>query len=132
MEHALNWQKSTFSGGGEGNTCVEVATTPTAVHLRESDTPATELTTGTVPLAHLIRGLKSGTAVNWQKSTFSDGGDGNTCVEVAATPTAVHLRESDTPAVELTTGTTPLAHLIRGLKSGSAVRVRVCPGATPR
>ncbi|WP_371670998.1 DUF397 domain-containing protein [Streptomyces sp. NBC_00289] len=71
-------------------------------------------------------------ALNWQKSTFSGGGEGNTCVEVAATPTAVQLRESDSPAVELTTDIAPLAHLIRGLKSGSAVRVRVCPGATPR
>ncbi|WP_217242352.1 DUF397 domain-containing protein [Streptomyces sp. AC555_RSS877] len=60
MTHVLHWQKSTFSGGGEGNTCVELAATPTALHLRESDTPDTELTTATVPLAHLIRGVKSG------------------------------------------------------------------------
>ncbi|MFF4400779.1 DUF397 domain-containing protein [Streptomyces sp. NPDC001480] len=56
--------------------------------------------------------------LRWQKSTFSDGGDGNTCVELAATPTTLHLRESDDPATQLTTGPTPLAHLIRGLKSG--------------
>jgi hypothetical protein len=55
---------------------------------------------------------------NWQKSTFSDGGDGNTCVELAATPTSLHLRESDTPGTELTTARTPLTHLIRGIKSG--------------
>ncbi|WP_405860384.1 DUF397 domain-containing protein [Streptomyces sp. NBC_01515] len=60
MTHALHWQKSTFSGGGEGNTCVELAATPTTLHLRESDTPTTELTTSTAPLAHLIRGIKSG------------------------------------------------------------------------
>jgi hypothetical protein len=54
----------------------------------------------------------------WQKSTFSDGGDGNTCVELAATPTTLHLRESDTPDAELTTTTAPLAHLIRGVKAG--------------
>jgi hypothetical protein len=56
---ALRWQKSTFSGGGEGNTCVELAAAPPTLHLRESDTPDTELTT-TEPLAHLIRGVKSG------------------------------------------------------------------------
>ncbi|MGW2639336.1 DUF397 domain-containing protein [Streptomyces sp. NPDC001348] len=56
--------------------------------------------------------------LRWQKSTFSDGGDGNTCVELAATPTTRHLRESDDPSTELITTTAPLAHLIRGLKSG--------------
>ncbi|MFI6280017.1 DUF397 domain-containing protein [Streptomyces sp. NPDC050988] len=49
---------------------------------------------------------------------FADGGDGNTCVEVAASPGILHLRESDTPGTELTTATAPLAHLIRGVKSG--------------
>ncbi|MET8943034.1 DUF397 domain-containing protein [Streptomyces sp. NPDC004542] len=60
MDHALHWQKSTFSGGGEGDTCIELAATPTALHLRESEDPGTRLTTGTAPVAHLIRGLKSG------------------------------------------------------------------------
>ena len=61
MTHALHWQKSTFSGGGEGNTCVELAaTSPTTLHLRESDTPGTELTTTTAPLTHLIGSLKAG------------------------------------------------------------------------
>lgn len=56
----------------------------------------------------------------WQKSTFSDGSDGDACVELAATPTTLHVRESDTPDTELTTTTEPLAHLIRALKSGLA------------
>jgi hypothetical protein len=60
MDHVLHWQKSTFSDGGDGNTCVELAATPTTLHLRESDTPDAELTTTTAPLAHLIRGVKSG------------------------------------------------------------------------
>lgn len=63
MTQALRWQKSTFSDGGDGNTCVELAAnTPATLHLRESDTPDTELTTTTEPLAHLIRALKSGLA----------------------------------------------------------------------
>ncbi|WP_149824958.1 DUF397 domain-containing protein [Streptomyces tailanensis] len=41
--------------------------------------------------------------VRWQKSTFSHGGEGDTCVELAATPTAFHLRESDDPTIRLTT-----------------------------
>ncbi|MFI5884997.1 DUF397 domain-containing protein [Streptomyces sp. NPDC051554] len=54
----------------------------------------------------------------WQKSTFSDGGDGNTCVELAATsPTTLRLRESETPHTQLTTTHAPLTHLIRELKS---------------
>ncbi|MEV8545465.1 DUF397 domain-containing protein [Streptomyces sp. NPDC051572] len=60
MTHALHWQKSTFSGGGEGNTCVELAATPTTLRLRESDIPGTQLTTTAAPLAHLIHGVKSG------------------------------------------------------------------------
>ncbi|MFD4556892.1 DUF397 domain-containing protein [Streptomyces sp. NPDC058469] len=61
MIHAPHWQKSTFSGGGEGNTCVELAATSSiTLHLRESDAPGTELTTTTAPLAHLIRVMKSG------------------------------------------------------------------------
>ncbi|WP_405860386.1 DUF397 domain-containing protein [Streptomyces sp. NBC_01515] len=55
---------------------------------------------------------------HWQKSTFSDGSDGDTCVELAATPTTLHLRESVTPDGELTTARAPLAHLIHGIKSG--------------
>ncbi|WP_405992867.1 DUF397 domain-containing protein [Streptomyces sp. NBC_00986] len=60
MDHVLHWQKSTFSDGGDGNTCIELAATPTTLHLRESETPDTELTTTGTPLAHLIRTLKSG------------------------------------------------------------------------
>jgi len=56
---------------------------------------------------------------HWQKSTFSDGGDGNTCVEIAATsPATLHLRESDAPHTQLTTAQAPLTHLIHGVKSG--------------
>ncbi|WP_328748894.1 DUF397 domain-containing protein [Streptomyces sp. NBC_00285] len=32
------WQKSTYSE--EGSACVEIATTPTATHVRDSKTPA--------------------------------------------------------------------------------------------
>ncbi|MEI5522658.1 DUF397 domain-containing protein [Streptomyces brasiliscabiei] len=53
----------------------------------------------------------------WQKSTFSDGGEGDTCVELAATPAHIHLRESDTPATHLRTTPTPLAGLLRHIKA---------------
>ncbi|MFE1800764.1 DUF397 domain-containing protein [Streptomyces sp. NPDC059517] len=60
MSHTLHWQKSTFSDGGEGNTCVEIATSPDTLHLRESDSPGVELITTPGPLAHLILGAKAG------------------------------------------------------------------------
>ncbi|MFG3515569.1 MULTISPECIES: DUF397 domain-containing protein [Streptomyces] len=60
MDDALHWQKSTFSGGGEGDTCVELAASPTHIHLRESDTPTTALTTSPATLAHLLKGIRTG------------------------------------------------------------------------
>ncbi|MFH9859771.1 DUF397 domain-containing protein [Streptomyces sp. NPDC017202] len=60
MDHTPHWQKSTFSGGGEGNDCVELAASRGAIHLRESDTPATALTTDTVALAHLLEDIRNG------------------------------------------------------------------------
>lgn len=61
MTDGLRWRKSTYSGGGEGNTCVEIAELP------------------------------------WRKSTHSGGGDGNTCVEIAELPLRVAIRDSKTP-----------------------------------
>jgi hypothetical protein len=56
--------------------------------------------------------------LHWQKSTFSDGGDGNTCVEVAAAHPTLRLRESDTPTTHLNTTPTPLAGLLHHIKTG--------------
>ncbi|MET9846649.1 DUF397 domain-containing protein [Streptomyces ossamyceticus] len=36
-----NWRKSSYSGPGDGNECVEMATTPTHIAVRDSKTPAT-------------------------------------------------------------------------------------------
>ncbi|MEV1077021.1 DUF397 domain-containing protein [Streptomyces sp. NPDC050211] len=33
----LHWQKSTYSG--DSSNCVEIATTPTIIHIRDSKTP---------------------------------------------------------------------------------------------
>ncbi|WP_327316928.1 DUF397 domain-containing protein [Streptomyces sp. NBC_01235] len=56
-----NWQKSSFSGGGDGNNCLELASTPASatLHLRESDTPATVLTTTHTALTHLLAGIRT-------------------------------------------------------------------------
>ncbi|MEU9380754.1 DUF397 domain-containing protein [Streptomyces sp. NPDC048279] len=35
-----NWRKSSYSGEGDGNNCVEIATTPTHTAVRDSKAPA--------------------------------------------------------------------------------------------
>lgn len=35
-----NWRKSSYSGGGDGNNCVEIAPAPTHISIRDSKTPA--------------------------------------------------------------------------------------------
>lgn len=61
MSTPYTWQKSSFSGGGEGNACVELASTTVALHLRESDAPATVLTTTPAPVSHLLQAIRTGT-----------------------------------------------------------------------
>lgn len=34
-----NWRKSSYSGGGDGNACVEIATRPTHISIRDSKNP---------------------------------------------------------------------------------------------
>ncbi|MFE9607941.1 DUF397 domain-containing protein [Streptomyces sp. NPDC006012] len=36
----MNWRKSTYSGGGQGDTCVEIAPLPTRIAVRDSKAPA--------------------------------------------------------------------------------------------
>jgi hypothetical protein len=62
MAMSLKWQKSSFSGGGEGNDCLELASTPTTLHLRESDAPTTILTTTPTALSHLLAGIRTDAA----------------------------------------------------------------------
>ena len=35
-----NWRKSSYSGEGDGNDCVEIANSPTHVAIRDTKTPA--------------------------------------------------------------------------------------------
>ncbi|MGW0336581.1 DUF397 domain-containing protein [Streptomyces sp. NPDC003011] len=35
----MNWRKSTYSGGGDGDACVEIATLPTGIAVRDSKVP---------------------------------------------------------------------------------------------
>lgn len=56
----LTWQKSSFSGGGEGE-CVELAASaPNRIHLRESDQPHEIAATTSHALANLLHAVKAG------------------------------------------------------------------------
>jgi hypothetical protein len=39
MTASARWKRSSFSGGGDGNACVEIATRPTHIAIRDSKTP---------------------------------------------------------------------------------------------
>ncbi|WP_329121397.1 DUF397 domain-containing protein [Streptomyces sp. NBC_01465] len=59
MTTVMRWQKSSFSGGAEGNECVEVAASADAVHLRESDDPTRTLTLTPRSLAALLDRIRT-------------------------------------------------------------------------
>nr|WP_262703511.1 DUF397 domain-containing protein [Streptomyces sp. NEAU-383] len=57
------WRKSSFSGTGPDNNCVELAATATdsgGIRLREGDAPQTVLATTPRPLAAFIQAAKAG------------------------------------------------------------------------
>ncbi|WP_416977835.1 DUF397 domain-containing protein [Streptomyces sp. T028] len=54
------WQKSSLSGGADGNECVELAATETGLLLRESDEPTRILPLTPTTLAALLTRLRSG------------------------------------------------------------------------
>ncbi|MFI9613120.1 DUF397 domain-containing protein [Streptomyces sp. NPDC052023] len=40
-----NWRKSSYSGEGDGNACVEIANSPTHIAIRDSKAPASAILT---------------------------------------------------------------------------------------
>ncbi|MFF0161502.1 DUF397 domain-containing protein [Streptomyces sp. NPDC005263] len=54
----IQWQKSTYSGGADGNECVELAPGEASLLLRESDAPARILTVAPATLAALLDHLR--------------------------------------------------------------------------
>ncbi|QJT03193.1 DUF397 domain-containing protein [Streptomyces asoensis] len=61
MTTSGNWQKSSFSGGSDGNNCLELTSTTATFRLRESDSPTTILTTTPAALAHLLADIRNNT-----------------------------------------------------------------------
>jgi len=58
--------------------------------------------------------------IQWQKSSFSGGGDGDECVELAHQDDVLLLRESDQPDRILPVSREGLAALLRGIRTDSA------------
>ncbi|AYN41260.1 DUF397 domain-containing protein [Streptomyces dangxiongensis] len=55
-----NWRKSSYSGPGDGNNCVEIASSPTHIAVRDSKTPArATLTFPAAAFVTFLDGLKS-------------------------------------------------------------------------
>lgn len=54
-----NWRKSSYSGPDDGNNCVEIATHPTHISIRDSKTPLTAtLTFPPAPFTAFLNALK--------------------------------------------------------------------------
>ncbi|MEU9392524.1 DUF397 domain-containing protein [Streptomyces sp. NPDC048324] len=55
-----SWRKSSYSGPGDGNECVEIAPTPTHTAVRDSKAPARATLTFPAPaFARFLEALKS-------------------------------------------------------------------------
>ena len=93
-----SWRKSSYSGPGDGDSCVEISTHPTHTAIRDSKTPARAiLTFPTAAFTTFVDTLKHAPG-NWRKSSYSGGGDGNDCVEIANSRTHIAIRDSKAPA----------------------------------
>jgi hypothetical protein len=59
---------------------------------------------------------------NWRKSSYSGGGDGNECVEIANSPTHTAVRDTKAPArATLTFPTGAFTAFLDGVKNYSTV-----------
>ncbi|MEV0263116.1 DUF397 domain-containing protein [Streptomyces sp. NPDC050617] len=59
MPAELNWQKSSFSGGGDGNSCVELVAVDGKIWLRESEAPRAIVTAAPAALRAFVRSVKA-------------------------------------------------------------------------
>ncbi|MGW4033307.1 DUF397 domain-containing protein [Streptomyces sp. NPDC004838] len=60
MAERINWQKSSFSGADDNQSCLEVAPYAGAIKIRESDDPDVIVTTSVEKLGAFIKGVKNG------------------------------------------------------------------------
>jgi hypothetical protein len=60
----IQWQKSSYSGGGDGDECVELAHHDSTLLLRESDDPGRILSLSPRTLAALLSRIRTGASSN--------------------------------------------------------------------
>lgn len=60
MTDAINWQKSSFSGADNNQSCIELAPVDGAIRMRESDDPDVVVTTSVTKLRAFVLGVKAG------------------------------------------------------------------------
>jgi hypothetical protein len=59
MDTPGNWRKSSYSGPGDGDSCVEIANSPTHIAIRDSKTPAgSTITFPTAAFSDFLETLK--------------------------------------------------------------------------
>ncbi|MET8828312.1 DUF397 domain-containing protein [Streptomyces sp. NPDC004610] len=63
MSTRLCWTKSSYSGGNDGNDCVEIAARASHIAIRDSKTPTrATLRIGPAAFAPFLQALKNGTS----------------------------------------------------------------------
>lgn len=60
MTDAINWQKSSFSGADNNQSCIELAPVDGSIKMRESDGPDIVVTTSVAKLRAFVLGVKAG------------------------------------------------------------------------
>ncbi|GAA1321719.1 DUF397 domain-containing protein [Streptomyces sp. NBC_00378] len=60
MTDAINWQKSSFSGADNNQSCIELAPVDGSIKMRESDDPDIVVTTSVAKLRAFVLGVKAG------------------------------------------------------------------------
>ncbi|MGC5343187.1 DUF397 domain-containing protein [Streptomyces sp. AM 4-1-1] len=60
MTDAIKWQKSSFSGPDDNQSCIELAPVGGVIKLRESDDPDVIVTTSAAKLRAFVLGVKAG------------------------------------------------------------------------
>ncbi|WP_327709462.1 DUF397 domain-containing protein [Streptomyces sp. NBC_00464] len=60
MTDEINWQKSSFSGADNNQSCIELAPVDGAIKMRESDDPDLVVTTSVAKLRAFVLGVKAG------------------------------------------------------------------------
>ncbi|MEV7708976.1 DUF397 domain-containing protein [Streptomyces sp. NPDC088270] len=60
MTDAISWQKSSFSGADNNQSCIELAAANGSVKMREGDDPGVVVTTSVPKLRAFVLGVKAG------------------------------------------------------------------------